>query len=317
MKTSKSFLAIGILLIGFLSNNFRLIAQTDSIADREGNFYQIVQIGDQWWMAENLRATLYANGDPIQYLPEALQWDTAATGAYCYYDNDTSQINSYGMLYNWYTATDERGVCPENWHVPSDMEWITLEKYLGMSTTEAARMTAWRGTDEGNKLKAESFNGTNSSGFSALGTGYRDPAGVYKAMGTDNDYWTSTAYNNDGSTEGILHGLVDSKSTVVRNFHIPGYGFCIRCIKNQAVGIQSVTLQAGPKVYPNPAVNQLFVNLVSGEEYSIKNLQGQTIIRSKFTGENQPVDISCLDPGAYILCVMGPSSSRTATFLKQ
>ncbi len=268
-------------------------------------------------MAENLRATLYANGDSIQHLQEAAQWDTAASGAYCYYDNDTSHIRNYGMLYNWHVAMDERGVCPENWHVPSDEEWIKMEKYLGMSASEADRMTAWRGTDEGDKLKAESFNGTNSSGFSALGTGYRDPAGVYKAMGTDNDYWTSTAYNNEGSIEGILHGLLDSKTTVVRNFHVPGYGFCIRCIKDQAVGIQSVNVQADPKVYPNPAGDQLFVNHVSDEEYSINNLQGQTIIMSVFTGENQPVDISALDPGAYILNVRGSSSNRTARFLKQ
>jgi uncharacterized protein (TIGR02145 family) len=275
MKSRESFITIGNLLLVLLINTIGLEAQTDSITDREGNTYLIVQIGEQWWMAENLRASLYANGDSIQHLPEALQWDTAETGSYCYYDNDTSHIRKYGMLYNWHVAIDERGICPDNWHVPSDMEWIKLEKYLGMSPAEAGKMTAWRGTTEGDKLKTESFNGTNSSGFSGLGTGYRDPAGVYKAMGTDNDYWTSTAYSNEGSMEGVLHGLLDSKSTVVRNFHVPGYGFCIRCIRDQAVGILPIKEQADPRVYPNPADDKLFINLISGEEYSIKNLHGQ------------------------------------------
>ena len=317
MNARKSILALGILLIISLSNNIRLTAQTDSISDWEGNYYPVVQIGEQWWMAENLKATHYANGDPIQHLQEAAEWDTAATGAYCYYDNDTSHILNYGMLYNWHAAMDERGVCPESWHVPTDIEWIKLEKYLGMSASEAGRMTAWRGSNEGDKLKSESFNGTNSSGFSALGTGYRDPAGVYKAMGTDNDYWTSTAYNNDGSIEGILHGLLDSKSTVVRNFHVPGYGFCIRCVRDQAVGIEPLTPKAKHNVYPNPAGDQLFINLISGEEFCINNLQGRTIIRSVCTVENQPLDISGLDPGAYILSVRGSSSSRSIRFLKQ
>jgi uncharacterized protein (TIGR02145 family) len=317
MKIRRSLFTISNLFLVFLINTICLEAQTDSITDREGNSYLIVQIGEQWWMAENLRATLYANGDSIQHLPEAVQWDTAATGAYCFYDNDTSHIRTYGMLYNWHVAMDERGVCPENWHVPTDLEWIKLEKYLGMSSSEADRMTAWRGTNEGDKLKAERFNGNNSSGFNALATGYRDPAGVYKAMGTDNDYWTSTAYSNDGSIEGVLHGLLDSKSTVVRNFHVPGYGFCIRCVREQAVGILPATRKADPSVYPNPAGDQLFIELVSGEEYSIKNLQGQTIIISRFSGENKPVDISFLDPGAYILNISGSSGSKSARFLKQ
>jgi uncharacterized protein (TIGR02145 family) len=93
-------------------------------------------------------------------------------------------------------------------------------------------MTAWRGTNEGDKLKHQDFGGNNSSGFSAMGTGYRDPLGIYKAQGTDNDYWTSTAYSSDNNLDGILHGLLNTKSTVVRNFHVPGYGFCVRCIKD-------------------------------------------------------------------------------------
>ena len=181
-------------------------------------------IGDQLWMAENLRTAMYANGEEIPHITNDTDWANTNTGAYCYYDNTELNIKLYGNLYNWYTIHDERGVCPEGWHVPSDHEWMTLEKYLGMSSSEAGRMTAWRGTNEGDKLKHPDFGGNNSCGFSALGTGYRDPLGIYKAQGTDNDYWTSTAYSSDNNLEGILHGLLSTKTTVVRNFHDPQIG---------------------------------------------------------------------------------------------
>ena len=246
MKSSIQFpdrailqICLSLLLSIFLS--FNVDAQTDSITDIQGNTYKIVAIGEQWWMTENLKVTQYSNGDEIPHITDGNDWVNTDAGAYSYYDNNSENIENYGNFYNWYTVDDTRGICPDGWHVPSDEEWMTMEKYLGMSTAEADRMTAWRGTIEGDKLKSESFGGTNTSGFSALGTGYRDPEGVFKALGTDNDYWTSTAYNNDGNTEGILHGLLNTNPKVVRNFHVPGYGFCVRCIGDNAVYVADQT----------------------------------------------------------------------------
>ena len=226
------------LLVSFLlSSNVK--AQTESITDIQGNTYKIVVIGEHWWMTENLKVSQYANGDEIPHSTNSNKWASTSAGAYCYYENNTENIENYGNLYNWYTVHDDRGICPEGWHVPSDKEWINMEKYLGLSSTEADRMTAWRGTDEGEKLKSECFGGNNSSGFSAQGTGYRDPVGVYKGLGTDNDYWTSSYYINEGDTEGILHGLLNTNSKVVRNYHLPGYGFCIRCIGDSILNGES------------------------------------------------------------------------------
>ncbi len=216
----------------FIAISLPMFSQTDSIIDVEGNVYETVVIGSQWWMAENLKVTQFANGDPIPHLTNATEWANTEAAAYCYYANRSSFVDTYGNLYNWYVAADEREVCPSGWHVATDEDWISMELFLGMSAEEAERMTAWRGTDEGSKLKDESFEGNNNSGFTALATGYRDPEGVYKAMGTDNDYWTSNPYDNNGNQEGVLHGLLNSQSSTVRNFHVPGYGFCIRCVKD-------------------------------------------------------------------------------------
>lgn len=215
-------------------------AQTDSITDIDGNVYQTMAIGTQWWMTENLKVTRFNNGDSIPYLKKAEDWTASDVAAYCFYANSSNFIDQCGLLYNWYVAADDREVCPSGWHVSTDEDWIVLEKHLGMGAEESEGLTAWRGTTEGDQLKDDSFGGNNISGFTALGTGYRHPDGTFKAMGRDNDYWTSTPYDNQGSTEGILHGLSSSKSTIVRNFHSPGYGFCIRCVRDDAVKVQEM-----------------------------------------------------------------------------
>lgn len=302
-----------------LSTTFILLApvselsgQTETISDMDGNVYQVVAIGDQWWMAENLKVTQYSNGEDIPNLKDAAEWAADTIGTYCYYGNRESYSNSNGNLYNWYVAVDERGVCPEGWHVPSDDEWNTMEMALGMSQEESLRMTAWRGTDEGDKLKTEEFGGNNSSGFAALGTGYRDPAGVFKASGTDNDYWTSTPYENSkmNRTDGVLHGLLNSKGTVVRNFHEPAYGFCIRCVKNAGVGTSQAKKTPDTPFYPNPVREKLTVEAVTGSRLQFLSLAGNTVKEEWMRSERQNVDISDLQQGIYLLSISGTGNPK-------
>lgn len=286
-------------------------SQTDSILDLEGNVYKTVAIGTQWWMAENLKVSQFANGDQIPLLTNASEWAETEEGAYCYYGNRASFVDSYGNLYNWYTVEDERGVCPAGWHVATDADWITMEMFLGMSAAEAERMTAWRGTDEGSKLKDESFEGNNSSGFTALATGYRDPAGVFKAMGTDNDYWTSTPYDNKGTIEGVLHGFLNSQPSTVRNFHVPGYGFCIRCVRDEAVQVKNLISLPGSNVFPNPTGDQLYVKNANGNHLTIRNLNGQTVLTESVTSADHQVDMSTLAEGTYLVSVSDQEEVRT------
>lgn len=286
-------------------------SQSDSISDMEGNVYKIVAIGTQWWMAENLKVTQFANGDPIPHLTNATEWANTEEGAYCYYGNRTNFADSYGNLYNWYTVEDERGLCPSGWHVATDADWITMEMFLGMSAEEAERMTAWRGTDEGSKLKDESFEGNNSSGFTALATGYRDPEGVFKAMGTDNDYWTSTPYNNEGTIEGVLHGFLNSKTSTVRNFHVPGYGFCIRCVRDEALTVKNQNAQPHSSLFPNPAGDQLNVRHAEGNHLTIRNLSGHTVLTESVTSTDHQVDMSKLAEGTYLVTLSGQEEIQT------
>ena len=98
---------------------------------------------------------------------------------------------------------------------------------------------------------------------------HRLSAGAFKAMGTDNDYWTSTPYDNKGNVEGVLHGLLNSQSSTVRNFHVPGYGFCIRCVRDEAVQVKNQISLPGSNVFPNPAGDQLKVRNADGNHLTI------------------------------------------------
>ena len=97
----------------------------------DGHSYGVVEIGDQCWFAENLRTTVYADGSAIPEETDNTAWAGLSTGARCDYDNDASNVATYGRLYNWYAATDAAELCPTGWHVPTDDEWTALETYLG------------------------------------------------------------------------------------------------------------------------------------------------------------------------------------------
>ena len=127
-----------VLFIALVSLSFFLAAQeTDTIIDsRDGQIYNIVKIGNQWWMAENLRTATYNDDTPIPEVPDSI-WSNLTTGAYCWYYNDSLGFKFYGMLYNWYTVNTGK-LCPTGWHVPTDAEWTTLTNYLGGEMPEAS-----------------------------------------------------------------------------------------------------------------------------------------------------------------------------------
>jgi len=210
--------------------------QTGTVTDIDGNTYQTVKIGNQWWMAENLKVTHYRNGNTIPNVTDATEWENLNTGAYCNYDNDASNATTYGSLYNWYAVNNNRNIAPAGWHVPSDAEWKILEMYLGMSQSEADD-TGWRGTDEGGKLKeagTEHWNSpntgaTNESGFSSLPGGYRNHDGTYDYISILAFFWSSTEYSSIGAWRRHLHY---DTSRVHRDHASKRSGFSVRCVRD-------------------------------------------------------------------------------------
>ena len=105
------------------------------VVDIDGNIYEIVQIGEQLWMAENLKVTHYQDGTLIITGYSDEEWTTLPTGAYAVYDKDSTNFDIYGNLYNWFAVDDDRGICPESWHVPSYDEYTVLTDYLIVNNT--------------------------------------------------------------------------------------------------------------------------------------------------------------------------------------
>jgi uncharacterized protein (TIGR02145 family) len=202
-----------------------------SVTDIDGNKYATIQIGTQTWMAENLRTTSYANGDPIPNVTDRNQWQNLTTGAWAHNNNDSQYENPYGKLYNWYTVADPRNVCPTGWHVPSDTEWSKVINYLDPNAnggdnrpnTAGGKMKSM-GTDY---WRSPNTDATNESGFSGL-PGERNDFGAF-IIGGYGRWWSSTEVNTSTvwiRTLSYLNGSV-SRGGLSR-----GNGFYVRCLRD-------------------------------------------------------------------------------------
>ena len=101
------------------------------VSDSDGNKYDIIKIGTQTWMVQNLMTTLYNDGSNINNITDTSSWRLDIIGAYCNYNNTTNldSIKKYGRLYNWY-AVNTNKLCPLGWHVPNNSEWGLLNDFI-------------------------------------------------------------------------------------------------------------------------------------------------------------------------------------------
>lgn len=201
--------------------------ETDSMMDVDGNSYVTVKIGDQWWMAENLKVTSYRNGDPIPELADTADWLWATGGGYCHLDNNSANTATYGLLYNGFTVDDVRNLAPAGWHVPSDSEWQVLEDFLGASNAGAKTKTT--GTTLWN---SPNLGATNESGFSALPAGVRPPAGIYTNRGEIAFFWSTTQAIPPPLTANWMRGMGYAELTFRRQQTLLQMGLSVRCVKD-------------------------------------------------------------------------------------
>ena len=193
---------------------------------RDNEVYAVVEIGNQCWMAENLRYN--------------------ASGSYL---NSANPSTTYGRLYDWATVMNGattsasnpsgvQGICPSGWHLPSDAEWNELEIALGMPAVVAAN-TLWRGTDHGDKMRSAiewssmsglSGNGNNASRFNAFPAGfYYTDTGIFGTLGVKTMFWSSTEDSPTHAWGRYLHRVLGG---VYREAYDKTWGFSCRCIKD-------------------------------------------------------------------------------------
>jgi uncharacterized protein (TIGR02145 family) len=209
----KTFLFI-FIVVGILGNGCSKEddnkPETGTVTDIDGNTYVTVKIGEQWWMAENLKVTHYRNGDSIPNITADVQWSAIDTGAWCSYDNNPDYVEHYGRLYNWYGVTDNRNIAPTGWHVATNDEWIALITILGGEITA------------GDELGKYSFN-THPGGYRLFADGdfqYLDSWGSWWASTT---YDVNSAWNVTTSTSGSWIGRASEDKRM---------GSSVRCVQD-------------------------------------------------------------------------------------
>jgi uncharacterized protein (TIGR02145 family) len=213
-----------------------------SLTDQDGNIYKTTRIGDQVWMAENLKTSHYRNGDMIPNVTNDVIWMSLSSGANCWYYNSPTFECPYGKLYNWYAVVDARQVCPTGWHVPSDREMERMIKFLDPSA-DTSCFGCYQSTSAGGKMKSIgttywasggiNVGANNVSGFSALPAGIRNDfagfAGGFPGLGDGGAWWTISEYD---ITYAKRLSLISSYGGANMDFTPKQVGLSVRCVKD-------------------------------------------------------------------------------------
>ena len=217
----------------------------DNLIDsRDGRSYGTVQIGIQCWMKENLRATRYNDNTFIPNVSVNNTWAAFTTGAYCFFGNITANGSIAGLLYNWYAATNTKGLCPAGWHLPSNADWTKLSDFLGGEAIAGGKMKE-DGTAHWKDTNVCSIT-CNSTGFTGLPGGERSGLnGTFAGWGAGylftiyGHFWSSTENTNPddvANMEGrrLAYGRgIYNDDIVLANFYLPvTSGVSVRCLKD-------------------------------------------------------------------------------------
>jgi uncharacterized protein (TIGR02145 family) len=208
-----------------------------TVSDIDGNIYNVIAIGNQKWMKENLKVRKYRNNDSIPGNLSNPDWVATNSGACAIFGNDIQNLSKFGRLYNWYAIADPRGLCPAGWHVPTDNDWKSLEETLGMLFTELNNSNQRGATQNvGGKLKSISAlwnppntGGTNNSGFSAEPGGFRNDLGEFQYSGDISFLWSSSL---NTSSVPWYRSLSNGLSGIVRTTFSQTAGMSVRCVQD-------------------------------------------------------------------------------------
>lgn len=175
------------------------------------------------WMLSNLDVVTYQNGDSIPKVTDTTAWKNLTTGAWCYYNNDSTHGALYGKLYNWYAVNDPRGLAPKGWHIPTKQEWSNVVLYLGGDIVA------------GGKLKTTDLwlipntGATNETGFNGRPAGYRTESGYFTFLEQFTFWWTAKEHD---STTAVERSLGYNYPDSYMYFYDKRYGMSVRCVKN-------------------------------------------------------------------------------------
>lgn len=193
-----------------------------SEVDQDGNMFKTTYVGSQRWMSQDLRVTHFSNGDVIPEIHRnnSQQWSNTKSSAYCQPNSGSS------FLYNWYTITDKRNVCPTGWHVATNPEWQILIDYIGGDEAAGNKLKS-----SGTKYwKAPNKGATNEFYFSAIASDSRDMVGYYTEFWAEECiFWVSSPLNYNRAK--VMIFKYDSPM-IEQSTKEAETGLPVRCIKD-------------------------------------------------------------------------------------
>ncbi len=218
---------------------------TIPVADIDGNNYPVVKIGNQFWMAENLKTESYRNGEPIESGNGKGNYSATPTPRYFFhYLDNTANKAIYGNLYTWYAATDTRGICPVQWSIPDVADWETLIGHLDalagkynpnvsgvqVISAVAGGMLRTKGTIESSTglWRAPNNGATNETSMSMLPSGLRDPSGAFDGLGLNAGFWSFTERDLNRALMFYTHYFNPGIHT---NSFSKASGYAVRCVR--------------------------------------------------------------------------------------
>ena len=292
--------------------SFETNAQT--VTDIDGNSYNSVTIGSQTWMQENLRTTRFNNGVAIPTTFLSVNNDTNALYQWAY-DDDTSNIKTYGRLYTWLVAISNDNICPMGWRVPDQSDWDTLRNFLGGDSIAGGKMkesgtTHWVVSDS---------TVTNSSGFTGLGGGFRGNPSGFNRIDEIGVFWSSTGFDAGSFPRGIGFRLNSTDNALVQSIAVGQNGASIRCLLNKSLGNDKVPFKSKIQIFPNPAIDKVYINLQESIKYqlSIYDMAGNMLYEQRIAHKMNYVDIDFLPKGNYLIKLVSEQQIVTYTLIKQ
>ncbi len=224
------------LLAGCQEEKSEKTIERGQVMDRNGHVYQTVKIGDDWWMAENLKVTVFNDSTPLVFIDQTSlesDWANVQEPAFTF-TNDSL----YGLLYNFKSVYDIRKLAPEGWHIATEEEWQRLEETIGLPNSEILDL-GWRGTNEAEKLAplysrgwpefCELF-GSDDYGFKALPGGCCLFNGELNVQNNTAFWWTASSFDD---SEAWYRYMDYNQDRIFRQHTYMGYGMSVRCVKNK------------------------------------------------------------------------------------
>jgi len=209
----------------FYGNDLEFKTLASTVSDIDLNVYDIIEIGNQLWLKQNIKTTKFSNGDVIETTATMDQYIGSISEPRYQWPAMGNEANVvvYGRHYTWYAATDSRNICPSGWHVPTDAEWVELINFLGGEQSAGGKLKSvdyWLTPNSG---------GTDEVGFKAVPGGHRIYDGNWAAFGENATMWTSNEIDNEWAKSWVP---INEGTRIYPANWVKKNGAAVRCVKD-------------------------------------------------------------------------------------